>query len=88
MGPGGTNVKKITTDHNVQIKFPDKAKAGDKPTTNGDVNGEHVPTASDIIKISGKKENCEAASAALKALVPINIKVRIRFLFNYFAKRK
>ena len=26
MGPRGNNVQKITSDHNVQIKFPEKAK--------------------------------------------------------------
>merc|ERR1712186_207021 len=37
MGQKGSNVQKITSDHNVQIKFPEKAKPGGM---NGDVNGE------------------------------------------------
>ena len=82
MGPRGSNVQKITTDFNVQIKFPDKAKAGERPQANGEVNGEHVVSACDIIRISGKKENCAGASKALKALVPINIKVRFFLLIS------
>ena len=86
MGPKGGNVQKITSEHQVQIKFPEKARTNGNGTPNGDLNGEetngHVtPDNTEIIdntkiiKISGKKENCEAAAAALKALVPINIEV-------------
>lgn len=72
MGPKGNNVQKITMEHNVQIKFPEKAKAA----VNGDVNGESNGHGdSDCIRISGKKEHCDAAAKALKALVPINIEV-------------
>ena len=79
MGPKGGNVQKITSENQVQIKFPEKARNGNG-TPNGDLNGEetngHVtPDNTEIIKISGKKENCEAAAAALKNLVPINIEV-------------
>ena len=77
MGPRGNNVQKITSDHNVQIKFPEKAKAAvNGEAVNGEANGHGD---SDIIKISGKKENCEAAAKALKALVPINIEVRAKY---------
>ena len=72
----GNNVKKITSEYNVQIKFPEKA---DKAKMNGDVKGEtngHQENNSSSIKISGRKENCDAAAKALKALVPINIQVR------------
>merc|ERR1712038_1835864 len=62
MGPKGTNVQKITTENQVQIKFPEKARAGNG-TPNGDLNGGetngHVtPDNTEIIRISGKKENC------------------------------
>jgi hypothetical protein len=97
MGPRGNNVQRVTSEHKVQIKFPEKAKTGatatDKATTNGDVNGDGdvvvpvpVPVKStnghldcDIIKISGKKEDCEAAAKALQDLVPINIEVIHKF---------
>ena len=74
MGLRGGNVQNITSKHNVQIKFPEKAK----PMANGDVNGTtNGHGDSDVIRISGKRENCEAAAQALKALVPINIEVRV-----------
>merc|ERR1712117_137706 len=38
----------------------------------------------DIIRVSGRKENCEDAVAALKALVPINIEVDVPFEFHRF----
>jgi hypothetical protein len=77
----------------VQIKFPKTAKTGsaaaDKATTNGDVNSNNVvpvPVKStnghldcDIIKISGTKEDCEAAAKALQDLVPIHIEVIYQF---------
>ena len=85
MGQKGSNVQGITSKFNVQIKFPEKNSNpqkmpngdlpnGEAPPTNGNGNGHHE---NDIIKISGKKENCDAAANALKALVPINIEVRI-----------
>merc|ERR1712226_448179 len=40
--------------------------------------------SSDIIRVSGRKENCEEAVAALKALVPINIEVDVPFEFHRF----
>jgi len=84
MGPRGNNVQKITSDHNVQIKFPEKAKAAvnGEAVNGGDTNGHGD---SDIIKISGKKENCEAAAKALKALVPINIEVSLNYLRIHFS---
>lgn len=41
---------------------------------NGAVNGEVVKPC-DIIKITGKPENCQAAKEALEKLVPITIEV-------------
>ena len=85
MGPKGGNVQKITSEHQVQIKFPEKRSGNGTP--NGDLNGDsdtngHVtPDNSEIIRISGKKDNCEAAAQALKALVPINIQVSVIFSF-------
>jgi len=82
MGPKGKNVQGITQENNVLIKFPEKAKSGG---VNGDVNGDsNGHPDCDIIKISGKKDNCEAAAKALKALVPINIEVDVPFEFHRF----
>ena len=48
------------------------------------MNGEGAPvenggdtSGSDIIRISGKKEKCEAAAAALQELVPVNLEVSL-----------
>jgi len=83
MGAKGSKVQKITTDFNVQIKFPDKA---------GDVNGAPPPAvvngerSSDpnIIKITGKKSNCEGASQALLELVPITAEVSVPYKFHRY----
>ena len=42
------------------------------PVENGGDN-----SGSDIIRISGKKEKCEAAAAALQELVPVNLEVSL-----------
>lgn len=92
MGQKGSNVQGITSKYNVQIKFPEKnpnpqkmpngdLPNGEAPPTNGNGNGHHE---NDIIKISGKKENCDAAANALKALVPINIEVEVPYKFHRF----
>jgi len=92
MGQKGSNVQGITSKYNVQIKFPEKNSNpqkmpngdlpnGEAPPTNGNGNGHHE---NDIIKISGKKENCDAAANALKALVPINIEVEVPYKFHRF----
>lgn len=82
MGQKGVNVQHITAEHKVQIKFPEKAKAGVNGEVNGETNGHSAESA--IIKISGRKENCDAAAEALKALVPINIEVEVPFEFHRF----
>ena len=75
MGAKGSKVQKITTDFNVQIKFPDKAiENGD-----GAVNGDN---SCNIIKITGKTENCAKASQALLELVPITAEVSVPFEFH------
>jgi predicted RNA-binding protein YlqC (UPF0109 family) len=98
MGQKGSNVQGITSKFSVQIKFPEKNPNPNPPKIipNGDavvVNGEAAPPTNgngnvtpenDIIKISGKKENCDAAANALKALVPINIEVEVPYKFHRF----
>jgi len=81
MGAKGSKVQKITTDFNVQIKFPDKA------VENGgaeQVNGEGRSTNPNIIKITGKKDNCEGASKALLELVPITAEVSVPYEFHRY----
>uniref|UniRef100_A0A672SFQ8 Vigilin n=1 Tax=Sinocyclocheilus grahami TaxID=75366 RepID=A0A672SFQ8_SINGR len=101
MGPKGSRIQQITKDHNVQIKFPDRdeqqASSADAPVQeNGEANGEVkepadplVPKKCDVIVLSGRKERCEAAVEALKALVPLTIAVEVPFeLHRYIIGQK
>ena len=82
MGAKGSKVQKITTDFNVQIKFPDKA-VENGGESNGVTNGERSSNPN-IIKITGKTENCAAASKALLELVPITAEVSVPFEFHRY----
>jgi len=77
MGAKGSKVQKITTDFNVQIKFPDKAVENGEVAVNGD-------NSCNIIRITGKRDNCEKASQALLELVPITAEVSVPFEFHRF----
>lgn len=100
MGPKGSRIQQITKDHTVQIKFPDREDlqaSTDAPVQeNGEANGEvkepadpSVPKKCDIIMLSGRKERCEAAVEALKALVPVTIEVEVPFeLHRYIIGQK
>ncbi|PIK42579.1 putative vigilin [Apostichopus japonicus] len=75
MGPKGVKVQNITSQFDVAIKFPERPQQASptspEPTlVNGDAeiaNGDdHKPKASDTINITGKRENCEGAKAALE----------------------
>jgi len=82
MGAKGSKVQKITQEFNVQIKFPDKA------VENGNYEERPVdPERSsnpNIIRITGKKAACEAASQALLELVPITAEVSVPYEFHRF----
>uniref|UniRef100_A0A3B3ZCV3 Vigilin n=1 Tax=Periophthalmus magnuspinnatus TaxID=409849 RepID=A0A3B3ZCV3_9GOBI len=97
MGPKGSRIQQITRDHNVQIKFPDREEAQEAPAQeNGEANGEvkepvdpNAPKKCDVIVISGRKERCESAVEALKALVPVTIEVEVPFeLHRYIIGQK
>ena len=75
MGANGLNAQKVANDFKVQIKFPDKAVENGEPVVNGD-------NSCNIIKITGKKDNCEKASQALLELVPITAEVSVPFEFH------
>ena len=80
MGARGANIQKVCSDFNVQIKIPDR-KSSNKAQQNGTANDQENSNdaeSSDVIRVSGRKENCEDAVAALKALVPINIEVILK----------
>ena len=83
MGARGCNLQRICSEHDVQIKIPERPNrdkerdAAAAATANGQqegpkANGVHP---SNIIRISGKKEKCDAAAEALKELVPVNVEV-------------
>ncbi|KAK6478014.1 vigilin [Huso huso] len=94
MGAKGSKVQQITRDHNVQIKFPEREESlgvEPHPQENGDLSpeAELVPKKCDIIVISGLKEKCEAAHAALMALVPVTVDVDVPFdLHRYIIGQK
>merc|ERR1712088_539643 len=83
MGAKGSKVQKITQEHNVRIKFPDKAveNGGAVPPQEGDQQRSSNPN---IIKITGKKINCKAASQALLEMVPIEAQVAVPYEFHRF----
>ncbi|GAA6217740.1 vigilin isoform X1 [Lates japonicus] len=102
MGPKGSRIQQITRDHNVQIKFPEREDPQAAPPAeapiqeNGEANGEvkepvdpNAPKKCDVIVISGRKERCDAAVEALKALVPVTIEVEVPFeLHRYIIGQK
>uniref|UniRef100_A0A3Q4FXF5 Vigilin n=1 Tax=Neolamprologus brichardi TaxID=32507 RepID=A0A3Q4FXF5_NEOBR len=97
MGPKGSRIQQITRDHNVQIKFPEREDPQEAPVQeNGEADGEvkepvdpNAPKKCDVIIISGRKERCEAAIEALKALVPVTIEVEVPFeLHRYIIGQK
>uniref|UniRef100_A0A670Z7U5 Vigilin n=1 Tax=Pseudonaja textilis TaxID=8673 RepID=A0A670Z7U5_PSETE len=92
MGAKGYKVQQITRDHNVFIKFPER---DDNSEAQSQENGDMIPELDtsprkcDIILISGRKEKCEAARAALLALVPITMDVDVPFdLHRYIIRQK
>uniref|UniRef100_A0A671VR50 Vigilin n=1 Tax=Sparus aurata TaxID=8175 RepID=A0A671VR50_SPAAU len=94
MGPKGSRIQQITRDHNVQIKFPEREKKLNLKTkpANGEVKepvDPNAPKKCDVIVISGRKERCEGAVEALKALVPVTIEVEVPFeLHRYIIGQK
>uniref|UniRef100_G3NLD8 Vigilin n=1 Tax=Gasterosteus aculeatus aculeatus TaxID=481459 RepID=G3NLD8_GASAC len=97
MGPKGSRIQQITRDHNVQIKFPESPNVSHEPIqVNGEANEDvkepvdpNAPRKCDVIVISGRKERCEAAVEALKALVPVTIEVEVPFeLHRYIIGQK
>ncbi|CAH1240049.1 HDLBP [Branchiostoma lanceolatum] len=99
MGPKGSRVQAVTSEFEVGIKFPDRRTeepssptspngTGEEAVVNGDAasqeSGEGEPKKSDIILITGNKDRCELAKAALLALVPITEEVEVPFDYHRF----
>uniref|UniRef100_A0A8C8K0A7 Vigilin n=1 Tax=Oncorhynchus tshawytscha TaxID=74940 RepID=A0A8C8K0A7_ONCTS len=92
MGPKGSRIQGITRDHNVQIKFPERVDGPGKGEMVEEPAAPVDPTAPrkcDVIVLSGRKERCEAAVEALKALVPVTTEVEVPFeLHRYIIGQK
>jgi len=80
MGAKGSQVQRITSDFNVQIKFPDKAQENGEPA----VPSPDRSSNPNIIRITGKQANCDNAAAALRDLVPITAEYSVPFEFHKF----
>ncbi|KAG7202071.1 hypothetical protein KM043_004746 [Ampulex compressa] len=82
MGAKGHKVQTITSQYDVQVKFPDKKIPADESRME-QANGENDEVlACDVIRITGKPENVAAAKQALLDLVPITIEVEVPFDFH------
>ena len=82
MGARGSNVQEITTDFNVQNKFPDKAVENDGAELGNHVNGDGRSSNPNITKITGRTENCAPAAQAVLELVPATAEVPVPFEFT------
>jgi len=89
MGAKGVKIQGITSEFYVQIKFPDRdaqeeyhspQEEGQQP--NGDAEECEQVRMCDVIRITGKQENCEAAKRALLDLVPVTVGVDVPFDFH------
>ena len=84
MGPRGTKLQKICADFNVQIKIPERNRQPQQQQ-NGDGDGSAVPDANNnMIRITGKKERCDEAAAALRSLVPIKMEMNVPFEYHRY----
>uniref|UniRef100_T1J4B4 K Homology domain-containing protein n=1 Tax=Strigamia maritima TaxID=126957 RepID=T1J4B4_STRMM len=57
---------------------------GDLHMNDGEIGTDDKPRKNDIIKITGKMENCDKAKQALLALVPITVEVSVPYDFHRF----
>lgn len=95
MGAKGAKVQAITVNNNVNIKFPDRPTDEQngyvEPSSNGWASDEaheeeidSAPCKTDVIIISGRRENCEKARDDLLALVPVTQDVAIPNEFHRY----
>ncbi|XP_037797231.1 vigilin-like [Penaeus monodon] len=93
MGARGSKVQAITTEFDVQIKFPEKDSGNVNANSeeahgqvNGEVNGdgEVATRPQDIVRVMGKKDNCEKARDALLSLVPVTVEENVPFRHHRF----
>ena len=85
MGPRGTKLQKICADFNVQIKIPERRQREQQQQNGGDGDEAPVPdNNNNTIRITGKKERCDEAAAALRSLVPIKIEMDVPFEYHRY----
>ncbi|XP_037085913.1 vigilin-like [Pollicipes pollicipes] len=85
MGARGSHVQHVTQQHQVQIKFPDRADPNAAPPTqNGTEEPAAGPRRCDLIRVTGPEANCLKAKAALLELVPVTIEVEVPFDYHRF----
>ncbi|XP_055915832.1 vigilin isoform X1 [Eupeodes corollae] len=77
MGARGVKVQNVTSEYDVQIKFPDR-EATD-PVEGMFNGGDEVVRHCDIIRITGRVEKCDAAKQALINLIPITEEISVPF---------
>nr|XP_026691860.1 vigilin isoform X2 [Ciona intestinalis] len=85
IGQKGRNIQGVTSQYNVQVKFPSRNNApanGDK----GEVveNGTNEEENKDLILITGHKDRCQKAKEAILALVPISEQVDVPYKFHRY----
>ncbi|XP_039250831.1 vigilin-like [Styela clava] len=89
IGTKGAKVQSITSQFDVQVKFPDRGP-GNGPRNEQEPSGEQEQQEKeeekrpDLILITGNKDKCEAAKQALLALVPISEDVEVPFKFHRY----
>lgn len=88
MGARGSKVQQVTSEFDVQIKFPDRdATELVEGMFNGGTNGngadgnstEEPVRQCDIIRITGRIEKCNAAKQALIDLIPISEEIDVPY---------
>ena len=85
MGPRGTKLQKICADFNVQIKIPERNRQPQQQQNGGDGEGNAVADGNNnMIRITGKKERCDEAAAALRSLVPISLEMNVPFEYHRY----
>uniref|UniRef100_H2ZHB1 K Homology domain-containing protein n=1 Tax=Ciona savignyi TaxID=51511 RepID=H2ZHB1_CIOSA len=85
IGQKGRNIQAVTAQFNVQVKFPSRNNApsqSEQPEVveNG-VNGE---VNKDLIMITGHKDRCQEAMAAILALVPTSDQIEVPYKFHRY----
>lgn len=85
IGLKGRNVQQITSEFNVQVKFPDRSNQNgqNKDAVENGV-GDGAESKKNLILITGHRDRCQEAKDALQALVPISEEFLVPFKFHRY----